>query len=257
MYAGQKKIPLLISDHHADHAVWIARQTGKQSAALLVVDAHADTAINNDRETVRAFINAGNYKNADTFIKNHNWIHPLTPAPLHSLAWINKISGVPDAARLAGFLKSTAAWNLKNIKCVNLDEIDSIPVGDGALFVSIDLDFFYYENYTPRDIPYVFDRLLDYSLKWKGDVFWALCTSLAWLPGVEYAWQLLEQSLMWLIPREEFTRPEVTLFTTNRYDTSRRAESFRMTGTEPPSLYLKEAAMPDALRDLFSLLENR
>jgi hypothetical protein len=224
---------------------------------MLVLDAHADTEANRRRQAIRALISAGDYESADRLIQNHNWIHPLTPSPVNSLIWISRISGLPDETRLAGFLKSTAAWNIEHAECISIDELDSAPVTGGTLFVSIDLDFFYYEDYSPRDISRIFDRLLDYSLNWEGGVLWAVCASLAWLPNVEYAWELLGQSIEWLIPKKEFMPPELSIFSTYRYDTSRRAESFRITGMEPPGFYLKEDTMPDTIRNLFSRLMDR
>ncbi|MDR1106016.1 MAG: hypothetical protein LBL44_06640, partial [Treponema sp.] len=43
--AGREKIPIpiLISDHHADHAFWFLRNAGNEDTDLLVLDAHADT----------------------------------------------------------------------------------------------------------------------------------------------------------------------------------------------------------------------
>jgi hypothetical protein len=253
---GGKGIPLLISDHHGDHALWLINRGGNESTALLVLDAHADTEINRDREAIRAFIGAGDQKNADRLLKNHNWIHPLTPGPVNSLAWISRISGTPDQGREEGFWRSTASWGLETAECVNVDELDSVSLPGALLFVSIDLDFFYYEDYTARDIPPVFNRLLEYSEAWNGDVLWALCTSLAWLPGAEYAWELLEQSLAWLAAQEVFAPAEITMFTSYRYDTSRRAESFRAAGMEAPGFYLKEGALPETVRNLFLQLQD-
>jgi hypothetical protein len=221
------------------------------------LDAHADTEKNEDHESIVKFISAGDYNSADRLIKNHNWIHPLISSPVNSLVWISTISGYPDSAKARGFLASTASWNIKNIDYINAGEIDTLPIGDEALFVSIDLDFFYNKDYTPQDIPYVFNRLLDYSLDWNGAVVWAICLSRAWLPSDEYAWELLEQSLRWLGTRTEFESPELSLFTAYRYDTSRNALAFRFEGTEPPGFYARENEIPDVIRDLFLELENK
>jgi hypothetical protein len=251
--APQRKIPLLISDHHADHALWLLRQTGAGGAgvSLVVLDAHADTAANPDRRVIQEFIRARQYEQADCLIKNHNWIHPLAPRPIDTLVWISKISGFPDTNRLGGFMKSTAFWDMETARCVTLDELDTVSVKNDTLVVSIDLDFFYNENYTPNDIPSVFDKLFEFSVNRNANVFWAVCISLAWLPDVDYGWQLLEQSLAWLISKNAFAAPLITVFTSNRYDTSRKAESFRAGGTAPPSFYLKEDTMPGHIKRLF------
>jgi hypothetical protein len=173
--------------------------------------------------------------------------------------WIDKISGFPDAGKERGFLTSTASWGIKNITRVTVAEISALPPRylerspDQFLFVSIDLDFFYNEDYTPQDIPFVFNRILDYTLDWKGNAVWALCLSRAWLPSDEYAWALLEQSLMWLHSRTEFEKPELTLFTSYRYDTSRKAAAFRAEGMEPPGFFSREGDVPDYIKDLLSL----
>jgi hypothetical protein len=95
--AAQRKIPILISDHHADHALYLLRQVKKETATLLVLDAHSDTEPHPEYDRVRDFISSGNYTGADNYMKNQNWIHPLTPWPVSSLVWIDKISGFPDA----------------------------------------------------------------------------------------------------------------------------------------------------------------
>jgi hypothetical protein len=138
-----------------------------------------------------------------------------------------------------------------------MDELDTVSPGGNTLFVSIDLDFFYNGNCAPPDIPFVFDRLLDFSLRWTGKVVWAVCVSRAWLPTAEYAWELLEQSLVWLARRTEFAAPELTVFSKARYDTSRRAAFFRAMGTEPPGLYRKEGELPERLGQMLEKLSGR
>jgi hypothetical protein len=246
-----EKIPILFSDHHADHALWLLKQAGGETASLVVVDAHADTAPNAGRGFIRYGIRQGWVD--DNLFQNHNWIDPLVPAPVDSLVWISEISGLPENEKYSGFIKSTAGWNIKR-RCITLDELGTVSPGNNTLFVSIDLDFFYHANSTPQDIPFVFDKLLDFSRRWPGKVIWAVCVSRAWLPAIEYAWELLEQSLAWLVSRTEFAVPVLTVFSSNRYDTSRRAEAFRIMGTEPPGLYQKEDEMPDRVRELLAEL---
>jgi hypothetical protein len=252
--AGPPKIPILFSDHHADHAFWLLERAGGEEASLIVVDAHADTASNAMRGLVRPRIETGDYGAADAAFENHNWITPLVPSPAASLVWVNGVSSFPDSGKYAGFIKSTAGWNIPR-RCVTLNELGAVSPGGGVLFVSIDLDFFYYDD-TPRDIPFVFDRLLDFSLRRGGKILWAVCVSRAWLPSDEYAWELLEESLAWLASRTEFDIPVLTLFTGNRRDTSRRAEAARAQGTEPPGLYQKEAEAPERLRRLLAELSR-
>jgi hypothetical protein len=257
------KIPILFSDHHADHARWLLEQLRRPGpfreaedgeVSLVVVDAHADTAPHPARDLVRDRLRRGDYQAADAALGNHNWIGPLVPSPVRSLVWVTGVSGFPGDDRYAGFIKSTAGWNIPR-RCVTLDELDAVPPG-GVLFVSIDLDFFYYDG-TPRDIPPVFDRLLDLSLRREGEVIWAVCVSRAWLPADEYAWELLQESLAWLASRAEFAAPALTLFSGDRRDTSRRAEAARAGGAEPPGLYRKEAEMPARLREILSLTAAR
>jgi hypothetical protein len=246
-----EKIPILFSDHHADHAFWLLGKERVETVSLIVVDAHADTAPNAECDRIQSDIKSG-WVNDDLF-QNHNWIHPLVPAPVNSLVWISRISGFPESERYNGFIKSTAAWDIKR-RSITLDELDTVFPDNNTLFVSVDLDFFYNDNYTPHDIPFVFDKLLDFSLGWPGKVIWAVCVSRAWLPGIEYAWKVLEQSLAWLASRTGFDAPSLTVFSRDRYDTSRRAEAFRAMGTEPPGLYQKEDEMPDRVRQLLAEL---
>jgi hypothetical protein len=254
--ADRGKIPILISDHHADHALWLFRRLGYEDTDIVVLDAHADTEANPERETIRELLAAGDYGRADSFIKNHNWIHPLIPGPVNSLVWINRISGFPGGEKVRGFVSSTRSWDIRT-DYINAEELETLPQRDRALFVSIDLDFFYSEDYTSRDIPLVFDRLWNYSSGRNGTVLWALCLSRPWLPSDEYAWELLEQSLRWLLPRSAFETPEVRVFNSYRYDTSRKALAFRAEGMEPPGFYLRENAAPGIIKDLFSALEKQ
>jgi hypothetical protein len=254
---GRKKIPLLISDHHADHALWLVRHVNQDETVLVLLDAHADAEINREGEIIREFLAHGFYNSADNLFNDHNWIHPLTPSPVNSLVWISRISGFPGGGRVEGFLRSAGSWDIRDAASVSVEEIGALPIGDGKLFVSIDLDFFYNENYTPPDIPYVFDRLWDYSSAWAGEVLWGLCLSRPWLPSDEYAWELLEQSLRWLASRPEFAAPELSLFTVYRYDGSRKAEAFRAEGTEPPGFYGREDEAPEAVKRLLGELNSR
>jgi hypothetical protein len=252
------KIPLLISDHHGDHALWLYRLAGDEKTDMILLDAHGDAAKNPNYRAIRESLDRDAVK-ADGLIGNHNWIHPLSPVPLASLLWISKISQAPEALKVRGFLRSAALWGMGNAACINLNELISSGWGDVSanLFVSIDLDFFYAEDYTPRLVPEVFEKLWEYSLGRKGKVLWAVCLSRAWLPDDHYAWELLEQSLRWLLPRTEFEAPDISLFNSRRHDTSRKAEAFRAEGREPPGFYEREDAMPDLIRDLFLELKNR
>jgi hypothetical protein len=255
---GGRKIPLLISDHHGDHALWLYRQAGYEKTDLILLDAHGDTERNPHYRAIRESLDT-NAGSADRLIGNHNWIHPLSPAPLDSILWISKISQVPDTVRAEGFLRSASSWGMENAACVNLRELEFSGQGEAFtnLFVSVDLDFFYAEDYTPRQVPSVLERLWIYSSKRKGRVFWAFCVSRAWLPDDDYAWELLEQSLRWLVSRGEFEAPEISLFSSRRHDTSRKAEAFRAEGGEPPGFYRREDAAPAPVRGLFLELRSR
>jgi hypothetical protein len=247
-----EKIPILFSDQHADHALGLAGQENAETVSLIVVDAHADTAPTARRGRIQHGIRQ---EGVDALFQNHNWIDPLVPLPVDSLVWISEISGFPESEKYAGFIKSTAGWGIKR-RGITLDELDTVSPAHNTLFVSIDLDFFYHANYTPQDIPFVFDKLLDFSRRWPGKVIWAVCVSRAWLPTIEYAWELLEQSLAWLGSRTGFDVPILTVFSRYRYDTSRKAEAFRAMGTEPPGLYQKEDEMPDRIRQLLAELTD-
>jgi hypothetical protein len=251
-----QKIPILFSDHHADHALWLLQRGGGGAATLLVVDAHADTSHNAALDFIRACIKTGNYGAADDLFQNHNWIHPLVPLPAASLVWISGISGLPENERYNGFTKSTAGWNIRR-RCLTLNEFDGLSPAGNTLFVSVDLDFFYGDRSTPQDIPFVLDRLLGFSLRWPGKVVWAVCVSRAWLPTAEYAWEVLEQSLAWLARQTAFGVPELTLFSKDRHDGSRRAQAFRLTGARPPGLYQKEDEAPLRIRELLAELGAR
>jgi hypothetical protein len=249
MSAGDKeKIPLLISDHHADHGPFMLRHFGVEpdsGVCMVVLDAHTDT-VKNDSSLVSG---------------NHNWICPLYPFPLKSLVWVHTIADYPNfnSGKVRGFYLSVAEWGAGdpplNARALSLDSVSHILLSATAgqsLFISIDLDFFCIENNTPADIPLVFDMLFDFSSRWQGKVIYALALSRPWLPDDEYAWELLRQSLRWFSGNPEFAPPEISLFTAQREDTSEKARAYREMGLAMPSFYGRENEIPDDLRDLFA-----
>jgi hypothetical protein len=245
--AQEKRIPIIISEHHADHLDFFLqnRSAARQNALLVVLDAHADTVLNeNHREP------AG----------NHNWIHPLSPM-LERLVWINVIQGFPRNDRLEGFYRSFNAWNsstrasVLSVNELNFSEITETETSAKTLFVSVDLDFFYYEGQGPQDVASVLNALFAFSSRWRGPVVWGICLSRPWLPDDGYAWDLLELSLVWLRGRPEFSPVAATLFTSRRVDTSNRAMEYRLQGREIPAL--REIDTPAQIKGILRELRNR
>ena len=254
-------IPLLISDHHADHLEFFFRLTADAALTMLVLDAHADTTANDNYSLIRRYAAGGNFFRAAELAGNHNWIHPLKP---QTLIWISRIQGFPRNDKLAGFSASLAQWGTEtHAHALNLQELRfwynaasaDADGAAGALFVSVDLDFFYSEDHGPQDIPLVLDALFAFSSRWQGPVAWAFCLSRPWLPNDLYAWALLEESLLWLNSRPEFTAPQVTLFDSPRVDTSLNARAYRREGREIPAV--READMPCHIRELLRQLTER
>lgn len=248
---GGEQIPLLISDHHADHGPFMLRHfgTGPGGVCMLVLDAHTDTVKNDTPGAVG----------------NHDWISPLYPFPLASLIWIYTAADFPgsEPGKVRGFYLSVSEWSAGdpplNAFAVSLDRIPHIVLSAASeqpLFISIDLDFFYMENNTPADIPFVFDILFDFASRWRGKVIYALALSRPWLPNDEYAWELLRQSLRWFSGKTEFTPPEITLFTARREDTSSKARAYREKGLAIPSFYGRENETPGDIRDMLFKLKN-
>ena len=254
--AQERTIPLLISDHHADHLEFFFRHGRNTSAAMIVLDAHCDTVANGQYGLIRNLAAAGNFSRAGELAGNHNWIHPLTPAPLGTLAWISTIRGYPRSDKLEGFRRSLASWD-RGIFAIflSVEELRFLEIIEQTLFVSVDLDFFYSENHGPQDVFPVLDALFAFSSRRTGAVVWAFCLSRPWLPDDRYAWTLLEQCLSWLNSRREFRAPEITLFSSSRVDTSRTAEAFRAEGREVPAL--READTPERIRALIGELWRR
>ncbi|GHV87992.1 hypothetical protein AGMMS50267_03520 [Spirochaetia bacterium] len=272
-------IPLLISDHHADHATFLLRRLAfeTKSAAMILVDAHPDTALNKNRERIFLAFAAGEFMGPDTpegdaLFQNHNWIDPLfMPSLFGSLVWINRLADTPDSGKMRGFLSSTAGWGSsdypKFTRAITLNRLRDFEFpgdsdrtwdsrGRGMLVISIDLDFFYLDNYTQEDIPFVFDTLFEYSSRWNGDVIWAVCLSRAWLPSDDYAWELLRQSLRWFSGKPAFAPPALTLFTKNRKGGSMKERAFNEMGREAPTFFGKENEMPEDIRKLFGALRT-
>jgi hypothetical protein len=238
--AQQKLIPLLISDHHADHLEFFFRHGDDASAALIVVDAHTDITANEHYGLIRAMAKTGNYSQAVELAGNHNWLHPLCPYPVRTLAWISEIHSFPaDSAK--AFLYTHIIWDME-IKTIviNIDELRYLDLDEEILFVSIDLDFFYRDRTSPDDVQVILDSLLAFSSNWKGPVAWGICLSRPWLPDDNYAWTLLEKTLTWIHSQSLFGLPEITVFDSPRTDTSNLARHFRTVGWEIPVLHEKD-----------------
>ena len=250
--AQDRAIPLLISEHHADHLDFFQRfvhrrdNSGRDASfTLLVLDAHADTTANENPQS------AG----------NHSWIHPLNP---NTLVWISTINEAPRRDKLAGFYSSVAQWNrmtralalsLRELRYFELYAQAGEKTPGETLFVSVDLDFFYSEDHRPQDVKPVLDELFAFSSRWPGRLVWAFCLSRPWLPDDRYAWALLEQSLGWLASRPEFAPPVIGLFDSSRIDTSLNARAFRAEGRQIPVLRIED--MPERVRELLRELLER
>jgi hypothetical protein len=249
-------IPLLICEHHADHMEFFFRYGARTSAGLIVLDAHADTVINEQSDLIKRFAASGNFARAGKLAGNHNWIHPLTPAPVGTVALVSAVRGSPRSDKLRGFLKTTAAWNSAvRAFFLTVEELRFLEMPEKTLFISIDLDFFNGEDYGPDDIPAVFDVLFSFSSRRQGQVIWAICLSRPWLPDDRCAWLLLDRSLSWLrARRSEFLPPELALFDSRRVDTSRTAQAFRAEGREMPVLH--EADAPEYIKSLIRELQG-
>jgi hypothetical protein len=224
---------------------------------MIVLDAHADTVINEQSDLIKRFAASGNFARAGQLAGNHNWIHPLTPAPVGSLALVSAIRGSPRSDKLRGFLKTTAAWNSAvRAAFLTVEELRFLEMPEKTLFVSIDLDFFNGEDYGPDDIPAVVDALFSFSSRRQGQVVWAICLSRPWLPDDRCAWLLLDRSLSWLrARRSEFMPPEIALFDSRRDDTSRTAQIYRAEGREMP--VLREADAPEHIKSLIRELQGK
>jgi hypothetical protein len=229
---------------------------------MIVLDAHVDTVENEQADSIRKLAAERNFWLTVDYAGNHNWIHPLAPVPLTELAWISTLRGHPRADKLQGFYKSLAQWDVRvNASFLSVEELHFWKVPAQTLFVSIDLDFFYSENHSSRDVPAVLDALFAFSSRSRGNrlpehpVAWAFCVSRPWLPSDDYAWTLLEQTLRWLCSRPEFFAPEITIFESHRFDTSQTALAFRAEGREMP--FLREKDTPDQVKALIWELTRR
>jgi hypothetical protein len=254
--AGLEKIPLLISEHHADHMEFFSRHGKKIPAAMIVLDAHADTVENEQAELIRHLFSVGSYQRAGTLTGNHNWIHPLVSDPLVALVWVNVIHGLAPGNVAEGFFRTTSAWKTSmQIVSSSVEELRFLDINGEMLFISVDLDFFYHKDHGPEDISTVLNSLFSFTLRWKGPVVWAICLSRPWLPDDFYAWTLLEKSLSWLSSRPEFNAPELTLFNSQRIDTSRTVKAILAEGREVPML--REINAPERVKMLIRELQER
>ena len=263
--AQDRTINLMISEHHVDHMGFFFRYgerysvpygSARPSATMIVLDAHADTVKNERDGFIRQFAAARNFGLTVENAGNHNWIHPLAPVPLAELTWISTLYGRPRADKLQGFEKSVASWGKRvNAYALSLEELSNREVPERTLFISVDLDFFYIDYHSPRDVPTVLDALFAFSSRSRHPVVWAFCLSRPWLPSDDYAWALLYQTLRWLNSHPEFRAPEITLFEGRRFDTSHTAQAFRAEGREMP--YLRERDAPERIKRLIWELEMR
>jgi hypothetical protein len=263
--AQDKTINVMISEHHVDHLGFffrygerysVAYKSPRPSATMIVLDAHADTVKNERAGFIRQYAAAREFGLTVENAGNHNWIQPLAPVPLVELAWISTLHGRPRADKLQGFEKSVATWGERvNAYSLSVEELSDREVPQRTLFISVDLDFFYIDYHSPRDVPAVLDALFDFSSRSQHPVVWAFCLSRPWLPDDDYAWALLEQTLRWLNSHPEFRAPEITLFEGSRFDTSHTAQAFRAEGREMP--FLKERDAPEQIKALLWELQMR
>jgi hypothetical protein len=254
--AAQERIPLLLSEHHADHMEFFFRHGMNTSAAMIVLDAHTDTVKNEQSELIRGIAATGNFSRVGELAGNHDWIHPLVSAPVEELAWISTVRGSPRINKRDGFFNSVSTWKEKiRTVILSVEELRFFEVSGETLFISVDLDFFYSEDYGPEDIPPVLNSLFAFSSRWQGPVVWAICLSRPWLPDDRYAWTLLDRTLQWLHSRPEFNAAEITLFNSRRIDTSRTAQAIRAEGREIPAL--RETDAPEQIRTLIRELQER
>jgi hypothetical protein len=263
--AQDKTINLMISEHHVDHLGFFFRYgerygvpygSARPPATMIVLDAHADTVKNERDGFIRQFAAARDFWLTVDNAGNHNWIHPLAPVPLVELVWISAISGRPRADKLQGFERSVASWGKRvNAYALSVEELSNREVPERTLFISVDLDFFYSEYYSLREVPAVLDALFAFSSRSRHPVVWAFCLSRPWLPNDDYAWALLEQTLRWLNSHPEFRAPEITLFEGGRFDTSHTAQAFRAEGREMP--FMRESDAPEQVTMLLWELEMR
>ena len=263
--AQDKTINVMISEHHADHMGFFFRygerygvpyKSARPYATMVVLDAHADTVKNERAGFIRRYAAARDFWLTVDNAGNHNWIHALAPVPLAELAWICTLRDHPRADKLQGFEKSVASWGERvNAYALSIEELSNREVPDRTLFISVDLDFFYSDYHSPRDVPAILDTLFAFSSRSQHPVVWAFCLSRPWLPNDDYAWALLEQTLRWLNSRPEFRAPEVTLFEGSRFDTSHTAQAFRAEGREMP--FMREIDAPEQIKTLLWELEMR
>jgi hypothetical protein len=257
--AAQSKIPLLLSESHADHFNFLFERCGATPVAMIALDAHADTVANDNYDEIRRLAFNGEYEKADLLLSNHDWIHPLYPLPVTNITWISKMRGAPNTEKLNGFYKSISRWDASHLRAhlrvMSVEVLSLYKLRDETLFVSIDLDFFYSEDHSVDHIPRVLDALFvlsrDYQARGQ-TVVWAICLSRPWLPSDNYAWTLLETTLHWLAKnkREVFEDAVVTLFNKPRFDQTQRAKSLRAQGKPVPDFYHKEAEAPQTVKDL-------
>jgi len=254
--AQQELIPLLLSDHHADHMEFFFCHSKNVSSAMIVVDAHTDTVYNDHYTRIRAMTEEGNYSQAGELAGNHNWIHPLCPNPVGTLVWISEIHDPPASYNEEALRVTNILWGteIKTI-LINIDELRHLDFAEETLFISVDLDFFYGDHKSPNDVPAVLDALFAFSLNWQVPIVWAVCLSRPWLPDDRYAWTLLEKALSWFHSRYEFKPPEITIFNSKRNDTSLLAQRLRAEGREAP--FLKEEDIPEHIKELIQELNRR
>jgi hypothetical protein len=253
------KIPLLLSESHADHFNFLFERCANMPATLLVLDAHADTVLNENYADIRRFAHNGEYEKADLLLSNHNWIHPLYPRPVTNITWVSKMHGAPNAEKLSGFYKSTSLWGDAHLQTLSIEELHLFKVRGETLFVSIDLDFFYSEDHRTDQIPRVLDALFAISCEYQARgqaVLWAICISRPWLPSDKYAWTLLETTLLWLAQKhpEYFTDAIVTIFNKPRFDQTQKAKGLRAEGKPVPDFWGKEEDAPKTVKELLKLV---
>jgi len=248
------RLPVFLSDNHAETYGWIARTVDPDSPhTLVLVDAHPDsTCVEHSDELRDGLRQVVNERERDERIENwrksgridaFSWIEPLLPLPLNRVVWVaghrfdadRKAVLLGEArdsidGRLGFELRSSGSF-AKRWKTMDANDLKKWKPGDSKVILAIDLDYFADMNQARRERE--FEDLWETALTWPGLTGVAVAVSRPWQHDDRHADELVLMALD-AVNRTRGARVELDLSMDDRPDHSLKGDRLNKQGKAVP-----------------------
>ena len=260
-WAGPR-LPVFLSDNHAESFGWIAGRFDLDRPHLLVlVDAHSDASWAEDSDELRDGLRrvASAAERAERIVawrdagrvQAFSWIEPLMPRPVDRVLWVagrelgeERREGLEVEARDAidgrsGFELRSAQSLASRWRVGDVAAMEGLDPGRRAVILSLDLDFFV----GMEDAPACFERIWSTAMDWPGLCGVSVSVSRPWLGGGAECDELVRM-LLDALRRTRGVEHELDATVDRRRDDSLRAAALRAGGGAVPRWDPGEAAAP-------------